>query len=308
MNNLKLLFCLVVLFTSCSDDDSGDDLSQSMENPPEVTGTNYSKSANSLNNTYNSFLSALNSNDAISVVAELDHAENASAVGLNLNPTQIVFFGNPTLGTPLMQQNQLAGLDLPQKVLFYQTEDNDVYALYNNVAYLSSRHGLDGVSTLDQIAMALQNLTSNATGNEVESVSNLEVEMGEGIITKESAQDFSTTYSALRNAISSNANLTIVAELDHQANAASVDMELRPTKIIIFGNPNLGTPLMQSEQTAGLDLPQKMLVWEDAAGMVNISYNDARFIAERHNLEGVEMEVETINMALDNLSNAAAGN
>src|ERR1700679_2304322 len=80
------------------------------------------------------------------------------------------------------------------------------------------------------------------------------------------------------------AGLTVFARVDHGAGAASVGMELRPTELLIFGNPQGGTPLMQDQQTAGIDLPVKALVWEDADGTVWLDYNDAEWVARRHGL------------------------
>ncbi len=68
--------------------------------------------------------------------------------------------------------------------------------------------------------------------------------------------------------------VTIFARIDHAAGAATVDMPLRPTEVLIFGNPKAGTPLMQSNQTIGLDLPLKILSWQDASGKVWLTYND----------------------------------
>ncbi|MGA8855242.1 MAG: DUF302 domain-containing protein [Christiangramia sp.] len=130
---------------------------------------------------------------------------------------------------------------------------------------------------------------------------------GNGIITKSSLKSFEETYSSLKNALNSNENITIIAELDHQKNAESVGLELYPTKIIFFGNPEFGTPLMNQDQSIGLDLPQKMLVWENAEGEVYVSYNDPYFIAERHSVNNNEI-LNKINTALDNLSNVATGN
>ena len=131
---------------------------------------------------------------------------------------------------------------------------------------------------------------------------------GNGIITKSSLKSFEETYSSLKNALNSNENITIIAELDHQKNAESVGLELPPTKIIFFGNPKLGTPLMNQDQSIGLDLPQKMLVWENAEGEVYVSYNDPYFIAERHSVNNTDEILNKISTALDNLSNVATGN
>src|SRR3974390_957293 len=68
--------------------------------------------------------------------------------------------------------------------------------------------------------------------------------------------------------------LTVFAHVDHAAGAAAVDMPLRPTDLLVFGNAKGGTPLMQSVQSIGIDLPLKMLVWQDAEGVTWISYND----------------------------------
>tara|TARA_R100000935_G_C2837291_1_gene168886 strand:+ start:1090 stop:2010 length:921 start_codon:yes stop_codon:yes gene_type:complete len=305
MVKLISFFSFLFLLNSCNNDDPGDVVLSSEE--INVTGTKYSESKNNFANTYSAFIDSLNTKEAITIIAEVDHAANARAVGRVLDPTKIVFFGNPNLGTPLMQKNQLAGLDLPQKVLFYQNSSNSVYALYNSVPYLESRHNLQGVTTLSQISTALENLVKGITSSDVERATDLSAEFSEGIITLESTNDFETTYNTLQSSISSNENLSIIAQLDHQANAASVDLELRPTKLIIFGNPNLGSPLMQNKQTIGLDLPQKILVWEAEDGTVNVSYNDPAFLASRHNIEGNEDVLMQIATTLDNLANNATG-
>jgi uncharacterized protein (DUF302 family) len=82
---------------------------------------------------------------------------------------------------------------------------------------------------------------------------------------------------------------TIFARIDHAAGAASVHMTLRPTELLIFGNPRAGTPLMQANQTAGIDLPLKLLVWENGNGRVWVSYNDALWISRRHQLGASSM-------------------
>ena len=74
---------------------------------------------------------------------------------------------------------------------------------------------------------------------------------------------------------------------------------------MVFGNPNLGTPLMQSRQSVGIDLPQKVLIWEDADGTVRLAYNDPFFLAERHGIEGRADVLTTISNALAMLAQGA---
>jgi len=78
--------------------------------------------------------------------------------------------------------------------------------------------------------------------------------------------------------------LTVFARIDHAAGAASAGLPLRPTELLIFGNPKGGTALMQDRQSAGIDLPLKALVWEDADGNVWLGYNDPAWVAQRHGL------------------------
>ncbi len=126
-----------------------------------------------------------------------------------------------------------------------------------------------------------------------------------GIITKTSTQSFDATYDKLRGIIENNPNLKIILELDHSKNAASVELELNPTRIIMFGNPKLGTPLMNSTAYLGLDLPQKILVTQRIDGKVEVSYNDPIYLKARHNMEGVDEILAKVSGALDKITDGA---
>lgn len=314
MKTFFLLTGLLFSFICFSQDpnlkNSSDDRVEKMKDLDSEfpSGTRFSFSKVSQQGAYNQFKQNLLKKEGISIIAEVDHAKNARTVGEELNETKILFFGNPNLGTPLMQKNQLAGLDLPQKVLFYKAENNKAIILYNSTAYLMSRHSLEGVATLDKISGALENMVSEVSKSPVENSKVQNIEAGAGIITKKSKNTFEETYSVLKNRISANSNIRIFAELDHQANAARVGLDLNPTKIIIFGNPKLGTPLMKEKQSIALDLPQKMLVWENDKGEVFVSYNDPEFISERHSLQSNKQIIQKISKVLDGLSNAAITN
>ncbi len=101
--------------------------------------------------------------------------------------------------------------------------------------------------------------------------------------------------------------MTVFARIDHAAEAAEVGLTLPPTELIIFGNARGGTPLMQSVQTVGIDLPLKALVWEDTAGKTWISYNEPSWIAQRHGVgANAEPIVNSMAAALSAISRAAA--
>lgn len=131
------------------------------------------------------------------------------------------------------------------------------------------------------------------------------VDPGEGLIVTDSAYGPEETFERLRGAVEGNEKLLVVTSLDHQANAESVGMDLRPTKILVFGNPEAGTPLMQSAQTTGIDLPQKALVYEDASGQTHLAYNDPYYIAERHGITGADEQLAAVSTALEGLATEA---
>jgi uncharacterized protein (DUF302 family) len=100
--------------------------------------------------------------------------------------------------------------------------------------------------------------------------------------------------------------MNVFARVDHAAGAAEVGLTLRSTELIIFGNALGGTPLMLSAQTIGIDLPLKVLVWEDAAGKTWISYNEPDWIAERHGVADAQPVLNKMADLLSAISTAAA--
>ena len=100
--------------------------------------------------------------------------------------------------------------------------------------------------------------------------------------------------------------MAVFARIDHAAGAAEVGLTLRPTELIIFGNARGGTPLMQAVQTVGIDLPLKVLVWQDATNKTWLSYNEPGWIAQRHNIANAEGVVNSMGTALSAMARTAA--
>jgi uncharacterized protein (DUF302 family) len=98
--------------------------------------------------------------------------------------------------------------------------------------------------------------------------------------------------------------LNIFARIDHAAGAQKVGKTLRPTEVLIFGNPQGGTPLMECAQSAGIDLPLKALAWEDAQGQAWLGYNDPVWLAKRHEAASCPA-AENLKKALGGLAEAA---
>ena len=125
-----------------------------------------------------------------------------------------------------------------------------------------------------------------------------------GLINVKSAHDTKTTADRLENTLKQK-GMTVFARIDHAAGAQKVGQKLRPTELIVFGNPKVGTPLMQCRQTTAIDLPQKALIWEDEEGQVWLSYNDPNYLVERHGITGCAEVVKKIEKALSNFAKAA---
>ncbi len=126
----------------------------------------------------------------------------------------------------------------------------------------------------------------------------------EGMIAVKSTHSVADTADRLE-AVLKDKGMKIVARVNHAVSAASVDLELRPTELVIFGNPKVGTPLMQCTQSVALDLPQKALIWEDADGQVWLGYNDPQYLRQRHGIEGCDQVLTKVSGALKNFADAA---
>jgi len=129
----------------------------------------------------------------------------------------------------------------------------------------------------------------------------------EDIVKRAATGDVQTTMDALAAAVEA-AGATIFARVDHTQGAQSVDMELAPTQVLVFGNPSLGTRAMQDNPLAGLYLPLRVLVYEDGAGQVWLAYDDPEELLEE--LDGIDEDAAYIGQmrnALEQLTTAAAG-
>lgn len=128
----------------------------------------------------------------------------------------------------------------------------------------------------------------------------------EGLTTIASSFGLKETMDRLEAEIRAR-GMKVFARIDHAAGATEVGLALAPTELIIFGNAKAGTPLMQMDQTFGIDLPLKALVWQDAAGKTWLSYNEPSWIVQRHGL-GVGTEiVDNMSAGLNAISRKAAG-
>ena len=225
----------------------------------------------------------------------VDHAAAAASVGLELPPTQLVLARPPLAeARALLARSATLGIDLPLKFLVFE-DDGEVRVNANPVGYLVDRHSprIDDrlLATLDR---SIEKIAPSASG----------------LVTVQSKQDLDSTVESLKRAISSKPGFRIPLVLDyHQLDDRKHQQRDRTRRpiLILFGNPKVGTPLMQVDRRIAIDLPQKFLVWQDKNGAVNISYNDPFFIADRHSVQGEDKRLEAISKALRALALTGAG-
>lgn len=339
----------------------------------------------------------------LTVVGTVDHGANATSVDLDLLPTQLIIFGNPNLGTPLMQNSRSVAIDLPQKYLVWEDTSGRTFVTYNSVPYLADRHGITGpeevlntvtgalanfantvapaapvdpepaptevpveepeptaapteaateepavempdepavlpetgassrnsstmlwvvlaVLILGSLILVVPGLRKNLAKNKIISLlilgivvaltagvpGSAEADGHAGLIATDSPYTVEETVERLQTAMGAR-ELNVMMVIDHAANAANVELELPPTQLILFGNPAVGTQLMQASRTVAIDLPQKMLVWDDGEGNVQIIYNDPVYLAERHDIMGRDQVVTNVSNALGAIVNEAVG-
>jgi uncharacterized protein (DUF302 family) len=124
-----------------------------------------------------------------------------------------------------------------------------------------------------------------------------------GLIVKPSRYEIGETLDRLEAAVKEAGN-TVVARIDHAGAAKSAGQDLRPTRLLIWGNPAAGTPLMAAAPTLAIDLPQKFLAWTDQDGKTWVAYNSMAYLAQRHGLSQSE-KVKAIDAWLDGLTDKA---
>ena len=125
-----------------------------------------------------------------------------------------------------------------------------------------------------------------------------------GLVSVKSSHDAVTTANRLESALKAK-GITVFARIDHARGAQSIGKTLKPTLLIIFGNPAMGTPLIQRSRSIGIDLPLKALIWEDHTGQVWLSYNTPDYLARRHGISEMGELIIKMETALSNFAQAA---
>lgn len=156
--------------------------------------------------------------------------------------------------------------------------------------------GLAGLAATGLSGTALAQEGTTTTGGETEDA---------GLVTVEREGSVKAVTGSIQSAMEESDDVTLLTTVDHAKNAESVGKSLQPTRLLLFGNPNVGTPLMQRERTIGIDLPQRMLVWRDG-DTTKVTYNDPAYLVDRHGIDVPDAMLQQIEAGLRAL--ATAGN
>lgn len=224
----------------------------------------------------------------VEILSTINHAAAAASVDLELRPTTVIFVKHKFFDLSLLLRSQISGLDLPLKFLVFEDEEGQIQLEFNDEGFLLDRH------RIPQHDHLLRQLDSFL--NQFERLDN-------GVLRVESSQSVDDTVASLFVILEERGfRIPIPGGINFNESTGKSNRKLGMTKLIVFGNPNVGTPLMQNDQSIGLDLPQKFLVYEDRDGQVFIAFNDPSFLAHKHNLQ---REVDPIlDTRLQNITNA----
>ncbi len=246
---------------------------------------------------------------------------------INIRPTILVIFGNPNLGSHFFTSRQTSGIDLPMKALVWKDKEGRVWLTYNNPRYLAARHDIKNrEKQVSMMFKALNKITSFATGAPpaFDLSKALQKEMGGGVIVKDGSYDkfhkagliskrsknsvkvtLRRLKQVLKKAKKKGLRIALIWSHSKRARRSKSRIMLRPTELVIFGNPNLGSHFFTSNQTSGIDLPMKALVWKDKKGRVWLTYNDPQFIANRHEIMDRDKQIKMMRNALNKITNYA---
>lgn len=247
-------------------------------------GLNISESKQSLIENIKSFKDAISENGTLSIFSGVEYPGNTT-----------LMFGNADMGTPLMQENIKVALDLPLKTSMYNHEGKS-YIVYNSPSYLQKRYNLSNSVALQKIGAWMSiNLGTDDTAES--SINYLE-----GIVEIKSPFDFNTTKDKVRTQIDSTAGAKLIKEIDHKENAKKNGLDMNEATIFIFDLDDVGRTLIKENPSMAIDLPTKVLVYENEEGETMVAYNHPYYLAKRHHLDKDASELKTIDKALGSIS------
>lgn len=223
------------------------------------------------------------SSEDLETIVSIDHSRLGANAGSVMPPAKVLIFSNPTLESQLVSINPLIALELPMRVLAYESVPGRIARVtFNSFEYIRSRYGLEELDGLEALFDTMMSEVLQGIGPDQISAFANNTMQPDGIVTLDSPFDFDKTVERLSAAIDSQDDTVWFGKIDFQSRVKQQGTDISPTLLLMFGAPAPGGKAMAEAPTLGLDaFCQKLLVWEDEAGAVRVSFNDLIAIAER---------------------------
>ena len=247
--------------------------------PDPITADRYEKS----DYLYTVLENNVAASEELEKIVAIDHSRLGAEVGSVMPPAKVLIFSNPKLESQLVSINPVTALDLPLRVLAYESvAGHSNRVAYNSFEYIRSRYGLDELHGLEALFDATMVEVLQGIEREQISVFEDDTMQPNGIVTIDSPFSFETTVQRLVAAIDAQDDTVWFGKVDFEARAKALGTEVGPALLLLFGGPAPGAKAMAEAPTLGLDaFCQKLLVWRDETGVVRVSFNDLLAIAER---------------------------
>lgn len=219
------------------------------------------------------------------IVVLIDHARLAEEQGVKMPASQVIIYTDPVVNTPLLEINPVIGLDLPFRTLVYsETMDGKgAKVIYASADFIRNRHGIDASVNLDAYTAALRAPLKNVAPEAIEEVGGGGVVPGFGILYLTSPFGFNETIQRLKKGIMAEGDTKWFTIVNYEEGARVLGVALPKMRLLLFGGPAPGGVAMAKFPKLGLDaFCQKVLVYEDGEGRVQVIYNDIVRLAELH--------------------------
>lgn len=219
------------------------------------------------------------------IIAEIDHSRLAAAEEVVMPPARVIIFSDPAVNTPILEQSHMAGLDLPFRVLAF-ADGQKPAVIATNAAYLQQRHGLGSGPALEAYEQRIRAIVGDVPAESQITLNSDSMGKGDGIVTLNSVYGFDESIERLRSDIMKEGDTVWFGEIDYQAEAAELGVELPGLTLLLFGAPGPGGKAMAKHPRMGLDaFCQKILVYQAPGGAVMAYFNDMPTFAELHHGE-----------------------
>lgn len=239
-------------------------------------------------------------------IVDIDHARLGAKAGSPMPPSHVLIWSSPELDARILEHNSLAAVDLPLRILAYENSETGKGAvIYNSYEFVAQRHSLPEDAPLRAgYESAIERVTKGIPESALTTFPSDPIPSG-GLVTLKSPYDFATTQKRIMDAINSQSDTVNFGSIDFAARSQNYGVTLRPLTLVLFGGPGPGGKAMASAPTLGLDaFCQKLVIWQDEAGTVNVTFNDLLALAKRQNVSG-GLPLRVINRRLKEAFSAA---